>query len=87
MHVVSSGEAEAWVEYLCDDEISARREAEKRASADTEGAEWIYLRREDGHWVARRVPPNWEAAEPKPESMKSAIFSTLLNPFDWGWWS
>jgi len=85
MHAVSS--EETWQEYVCSDEAAAKGEAEKHTAADPEGAEWIYLRREDGHWVTRRVPPNWKPAEPKPESTKAAILTYLLDPFDAGWWS
>jgi hypothetical protein len=46
-----------WREIVCDDEETARREAERQqANDDAELAEWIYLRNAEGIWVARRVP-------------------------------
>jgi hypothetical protein len=78
---VSSGAS--WQEYVCDDESSARLEAEKQTARDPDGAEWIYLRNGEERWVARRIPPGWAPPEPKPESMKRAFLTSLLNPFDW----
>jgi hypothetical protein len=72
-----------WQEHVCSDEASARREAEERTSEDVDGAEWIYLRNDEERWVARRIPPGWSPPEPEPESMKRAILTSLLNPFEW----
>jgi hypothetical protein len=64
-----------WREITCEDEATAKREAERRqAEDDPRVAEWIYLHSDTtGEWLARRVPrdpamyrersrtPLWEA--------------------------
>jgi hypothetical protein len=72
-------------DLLCPSEASARDEAARRQATETEGAEWIYLRRDrDKQWVVRR----WTGDEgPAPRDPASKVvkefFGEFLNPFNY----
>lgn len=75
------------LDIVCPDETSARAEAARQQTMESEGAEWIYLRRDrDQQWVARR----WVDDGVDRGSGSGGIDDTIgevvveaLNPFNW----
>jgi hypothetical protein len=73
-------------DILCPNEAAARAEAARRQQTETEGAEWIYLRRDqDKQWVARR----WTGQDDKPNARTSRadvvvdLVGEVINPVNW----
>lgn len=73
-------------DILCANEAGAREEAARQQATETEGAEWIYLRRDrDKQWVARRWTGQGDGPEPKRTKFGIAreVIAELLNPTNW----
>jgi hypothetical protein len=68
-------------EILCADREAAAAEAQRRQEQDDDVvAEWIYLRNNQGHWVARRTPRD-PAAQTQPRSFRRSLLDTLIDTF------
>lgn len=70
----------------CVDEASARAEAARRQTDETEdGVDWIYLHRDrDDRWVVRRY--TGETGEPQAEGLSSRLLGVvlgILDPTNW----
>jgi len=71
-----------WRELACPDEQTAAAEARRQQQhEDPEAVEWIYLRNNAGHWVARRTPRH-HVEEPPRMSFRRALLDEVIRNLD-----